>query len=162
LSLTKRQQLFVQSYCENPNLGQTAAAKAAGCGKRAAITACEWMRRPEIISEIQRRMQRGGNIAIRRASNAVTTESVLQDMSDLEELIKKSGMGAWQSGALLKIIEMRGKYLKMFTDRVEVGMDDVLIQKLMEGRKRAFQDEPPAIEAQVVAELPPAEAEVGN
>ena len=166
MALTKRQQLFVKSYCENPDLGQTAAAKAAGIGKRAQITACEWMRKPEIIAEIQRRMQKGTERHLgaieRRASNTVSKESVLQDCAELEETIKQQGMGAWQATALLKIIELRAKIGKLLTERVELGLDDVLIEKLMEGRKRAFQNEPPVIEAQPAPALPAAEAEVAQ
>ena len=37
----------------------------------------------------------------------------------------------------MKVVELKGKYLKMWTEKVEFGLDDALIQKLQEGRKRA-------------------------
>lgn len=159
MALTKLQQAFIEEYTRDPTCGQAEAARRAGYGaKRAKITSYELMRNPEIQREIERRMTRKLSQVERSAGGAVTKESVLEDMAELEDSIKRAGIGAWQSAALLKIIEMRGKFLKMFTDRVELGVDDVLVEKLLEGRKRAglAEPQPPTIEAAEVPALPEA------
>ena len=53
------------------------------------------------------------------------------------ETAKAAGIGAWQSQAILRGYELLGKYLGFFTDKVEVGADQKLIEQLLLGRKRA-------------------------
>jgi hypothetical protein len=48
-----------------------------------------------------------------------------------------AGSGAWQMTTLPKAYELLGKHLKMFTDKVELGLDDALIERLTAGRLRA-------------------------
>jgi len=152
---------FVHEMVTVPGITQKQAAINAGCSvKRAAVTSCEWMRDPNIKREIDRQLAAKLGAIEKKASAELTPATVIEDLDDIAEMCKQAGPGAWQAATLVKVAELKGKYLKMFTDRVEVGLDDVLIQKLMEGRKRASA-EPPVIEAQVVAELP-AEAEVAN
>jgi hypothetical protein len=70
-------------------------------------------------------------------SEKLTPERVIQDLEQIEEMCKMAGPGAWQASTLVKIAELKGKYLKMWTDRVEVGPTEALMELLLEGRKRA-------------------------
>lgn len=38
----------------------------------------------------------------------------------------------------VKALELLGKYRKLFTEKIEVTADDALVQRLLNGRKRAF------------------------
>jgi hypothetical protein len=71
------------------------------------------------------------------ASDKLTPERVLQDLDDIAEMCKTAGAGAWQAGTLVKVAELKGKYLKMWTEKVEVGPTDALMELLLEGRRRA-------------------------
>lgn len=141
MALTKKQQAFVKEYLEPTCAGQTDAARKAGFSvKRAKITAYELMRNPEVKREIDRRLLAGklqrieGDVTAKRE---LTPESVIQDLDDIAEMCKTAGAGAWQVATLVKIAELKGKYLKMFTDRVEFAIDDKLIARLEAGRRNA-------------------------
>ena len=139
MSLTKKKRAFIAAYCDDPALGQADAARKAGCGERAKITASEWMRDSEVKMEIQRRLANKlgrveGEITAKRE---LTPESVIQDLDAIAEMCHTAGAGAWQAATLVKIAELKGKYLKMFTERIEFGVDEKLIARLEAGRKRA-------------------------
>ena len=55
------------------------------------------------------------------------------------ENAKKSGAGAWQATARLRGYELLGKHLGMFVDKVEVGLDEKLMERLIAGRRRALE-----------------------
>jgi phage terminase small subunit len=158
MSLTEKQQAFVREDAADPTISKAEAVRRAGyAAGRAKITASELSKDPEIQAEIERRLKK---IAI-ATRVPLSAESVLIDLDDIDETCKRAGAGAWQVATRVKIAELKGKYLKMFTDRVEVGVDDALIEKLLEGRKRAGIDSPKVIDAQPVLELP-AENENGQ
>jgi phage terminase small subunit len=132
VALTKKQQMFVTEYCADPQCGKEEAARRAGFSRnRAAITACELMKNPEVQREIERRLTK------KLDKLETTQESVLQELHAIIEAAKEAGAGHWQMQARLKATELLGKYLKMFTEKVEVGPSDALMELLLEGRKRA-------------------------
>ena len=132
MSLTKKQQLFVKEYCSDPDLGKAEAARRAGYTKsRAQITACELMKNPEVQREIERKLTK------RIEKLETTQESVLQELHSIIEAAKEAGAGHWQMQARLRATELLGKHLKMFTEKVEIGPNDALMELLLEGRKRA-------------------------
>jgi hypothetical protein len=132
-------------------VGKAEAARRAGFQKsRAKITACELMKHPEVQKEIERRL------AKKLARTSITSDTVLDELLDIIEACKEAGAGAWQMTARLKAAELLGKHLKMFSDRVEVGLDDELMSRLLEGRKRAGVLRPEEVHAQLIrAKLPP-------
>lgn len=146
MALTKMQQLFVREYCADPKTGKEEAARKAGYSKtRAAITACELMKNAEVQTEIERLM----NKRIEKIDAvAVSPESVLRELADIIEAAKTAGAGHWQMQARLKATELIGKYLKMFTEKVEVGPNDQLMELLLEGRRRAGLREPKTLTAE--------------
>jgi hypothetical protein len=70
----------------------------------------------------------------------------LGELQDIIDAAKLAGAGAWQMSTRLKAVELQGKFLKMWTEKVEVGLDDALMERLLQGRKRAGlpTPEPPA------------------
>ena len=155
MGLTKSQQLFVLEYSKDPKCGKTEAARRAGySAKRAQITGCELMKNPEVLREVDRLLKQ----RVEKTSVAkLTAESVIDDLNDIDECCKQAGAGAWQVATRVKIAELKGKYLKMFTDRVEVDIDDKLMERLEAGRRRSGLEraelpaaEPPVIEGEVV------------
>src|SRR5215469_752594 len=127
--------MFVMEYCADPKIDKTEAALRAGYSKdRAQSTGCELMKHPEVLREIERQL----NSKVKSVeSKTLTPETVIQDLDNIAEMCRTAGAGAWQAATLVKIAELKGKYLKMFTDKVEVGPNDALMELLLEGRKRA-------------------------
>jgi hypothetical protein len=132
MGLTKMQRGFIAAYCEDPKIGQAEAARKAGCSlKRAKQTAYEWMRDPEVKREIDRQLAgKVDRVEIVARAEKLTPERVIQDLEGIEEMCRLAGPGAWQASTLVKIAELKGKYLKMFTDRIEFDIDEKLIARL--------------------------------
>jgi hypothetical protein len=52
--LTPQQQKFCELYAADLKANAAKAARGAGCGKAAKVTACRWMKLPQITAEIER------------------------------------------------------------------------------------------------------------
>src|SRR5437899_865478 len=115
------QRAFISAYCEDPKIGQADAARKAGCSlKRAKQTAYEWMHDPEVKREIDRQLalKTEGRIEVLSARNGkLTPEDVIRELDQIEETCKTAGPGAWQVATRVKVAELKGKYLKMWTER---------------------------------------------
>ena len=142
----------------NPHIsGQTEAARNAGySAARAAITATELMRKPEIVREIerQRAAKFGTQIEVieqKAKSGEVSRESLSHECDEVIEQCTTAGAGAWQTQGRLKAIELKAKLNGLLTDKVEVGLNDKLVEILESARRRSG-----------LAELPPVPAIEGE
>ena len=148
MGLTKLKRAFIKEFVDDPACGQAEAARRAGfSAKRAKITACELMKDPAVKMEIDRRLaNKLGQVEEKAAGpkQPLTPEVVIQDLEAIAEMCRHAGPGAWQAATLVKVAELKGKYLKMWTEKVEVGPTDELMQLLLEGRKRAAMTLPAA------------------
>ncbi|MGC2474938.1 MAG: terminase small subunit [Candidatus Sulfotelmatobacter sp.] len=161
--LTKKKRAFIANYCEDPKCNQAEAARKAGCSlKRAKQTAYEFMRDPEVKREIDRQLAiKVDRVEVLVKTEKLTAERVINDLEDIEEMCKVAGPGAWQASTLVKIAELKGKYLKMWTDRLELDVDEKLIARLEAGRRNAGLNVPqlptptiePAAEEKTEAEI---------
>lgn len=138
MGLTKRKREYISIFCNDPKLGPTEAARKAGYAvSRAKQTGYDLMRDPDVKREIDRILaNKIDSVEIAAKKEKLTPERVIQDLEDIAEGCKTAGPGAWQAATLVKVAELKGKYLKMWTEKIEVGLDDALIAKLQEGRKR--------------------------
>ena len=152
MALSKMARAFIAAYCADPTCGKAEAARKAGySAKRARVTASELMRNLEVKGEIERRLERQVSDKVTRIetnseTQKLTPEVVIRDLDEVSEMCKLAGAGAWQAATLVKIAELKGKYLKMWTERVEFGLDEKLIAMLEAGRKRAGLNQPPMLE----------------
>ena len=139
MGLTRLQRAFIQIYTSRPDYNVTAAARNAGYSvKRAKQAGYELMRNPDVKAEIDRQLaNKIDRVEIVAKVEKLTPERVIQDLEEIEEMCKTAGPGAWQASTLVKVAELKGKYLKMWTEKVEVGPTEALMQLLLEGRKRA-------------------------
>jgi phage terminase small subunit len=104
--LTTKQRLFVENYLINPNA--TEAARQAGYkGNDVTLGAvgAENLKKPQIAAFIQQRVE----------DVIITADEVLGDLKKI-----KDGKGERTSDKL-KALELLGKYLKLFTDKIEHG-----------------------------------------
>jgi phage terminase small subunit len=95
--LTRRQALFALEVASDPSLTGADAARKAGCrGDTAKVTACRWLKMPQVKAEIQRLQE---EILEREG---VTRFSVLRELAaighsnpkDIDEALSKGGMAA--------------------------------------------------------------------
>ena len=93
------------------------------------------MKDAEIKAAIQRKMEK------RFEKLEITANHVLAELDEIRDAAIDAGSGAWQSATRVKVAELKGRYLGMFRDKLEIGLDEELIKRLQEGRKRAFPSE---------------------
>jgi phage terminase small subunit len=139
LGITKKKRAFIAAYFECPKLTQAEVARKAGYSiKRAKQAAYELMRDPDVKREIDRQLaNKVDRVEVVAKAEKLTPERVIKDLEEIEEMCKLAGPGAWQASTLVKIAELKGKYLKMWTERIEVGVDEKLIARLEAGRRNA-------------------------
>jgi phage terminase small subunit len=131
MALTKRKQLFVAEYLADPKSnGAQAVIRAGFSEKRAKVTASELLKDPEIKAAIEHKQNQ------RLAKLDINANLVLAGLLELRDRCVEAGSGAWQTAGLLKVYELLGRHLKMFTDKVELGFDEELVKRLEAGRKR--------------------------
>ncbi len=125
--LTAKQRAFISWYISaEVNCNGTEAARRAGYrgnDNTLATVAFENLRKPAIRGEIDQRM------AIALSGARTTVEKVLQDL----ETTRVKALADGQYGAATRCSELQGRYLKMFTDRIEhvETIDDVSTEELI-------------------------------
>ena len=123
-TFTAKQSAFIHWYCSaEVNMNGTEAARRAGYkGKDATLrsVASENLTKPNIRKEITKQI----DAALLGAD--VTVEKVLQDLQVIMAKARADG----RYSAAVRCVELQGKYLKMFTDKVE---HDQTIDKVSTG-----------------------------
>jgi phage terminase small subunit len=104
--LTRKQEAFINEYCVTLNATQSAI-KAGYKSKNANATGAENLTKPYIKHEIEKRLKEKAN------QNNINAELVL---NGIKEIAFKSNA---KDTDRLRALELLGKYLKLFTDKVE-------------------------------------------
>jgi hypothetical protein len=131
-TISDTQRRFIHEYLADPNRNGAAAAARAGYGQSSAKqTAYKLLHNAEILREMDRQMK------MHLAKLEVDAEMVISGIVDTINEAKASGSGAWQMQAQQRGYELLGKYLGLFSERVESAADEKVIERLMRGRKRA-------------------------
>lgn len=126
--LTRKQETFIAHYVSAAvSMNGTEAARRAGYKGNAATlanVAAENLRKPYISEEIDRRM------AIALSATGVTVEKVLRDI----EGIMTRAMEKKQYASAVRCVELQGKYLGMFSNRIKhsEAIEDISTEKLLE------------------------------
>ena len=111
--LTCKQQAFTEWYCSAAvNMNGTEAARRAGysgADKVLAQVAWENLRKPDIRQLIDAKLKQALSAA------GVTVEAVLWKL----QVITEKAIEASQYGAAVRAVELQGKYLKLWSDRIE-------------------------------------------
>jgi len=95
------------------------------------------MRNPDIVREIDRQTaNKLGGIEAQAKSKEVSRESLCQQCDEVIEQCTSAGPGSWQMQSRLKAIELKAKLYGLLTEKVELGLDDKLVELLESGRKR--------------------------
>jgi hypothetical protein len=94
------------------------------------------------LREVERRLankleNKLAAIETRAKSKEVSRESLCQECDELIEECKTQGAGAYQMQTRLKALEFKAKLYGLMSEKVELGLDDKLIQLLESGRRRS-------------------------
>ncbi len=118
-ALTKKQDLFCQEYLVDLNATQ-AAIRAGYSARTAHVIGQENLTKPAIAAAVQAYMNARSK-RIERKADDVLTDLQRVKTDAMKQVIDKDGnsLMANHSGAL-KALELEGRHLKMFTDKMEV------------------------------------------
>ena len=118
-ALTKKQDLFCQEYLVDLNATQ-AAIRAGYSAKTAHVIGQENLRKPAIAAAVQAYMNARSK-RIERKADDVLSDLQRVKTDAMKQVIDKDGnsLMANHAGAL-KALELEGRHLKMFTDKMEV------------------------------------------
>ena len=128
MALTAKQRAFVSWYCSaEVNMNGTEAARRAGYkGSNPTLRAVahENLTKPHIQKEIQSRTR------VALSNTNVTVEKVLRDL----ELTYVEAMNAGCYSPAVRCLELQGKYLKMFSDKIEHvrTLEETSLEELVE------------------------------
>ena len=113
--LTLKESAFVQHYCAGTSktagngLESAIAAGYQGTPKSLRVTASQILRRPHVVKAMDKLTSK----AVKRSG--LTVDKVLAQLEETRVAAVKVG----NYGAAVRCIELTGKYLKMFTERIE-------------------------------------------
>ncbi len=107
--LTPKQEIFISEYISN-GFNATQAAKDAGYSQKTAMQIGEEnLRKPVIAEQIDKKK---AEIA---KKNELTADVFLKNLEEARQMAKDEK----QLSALVRAIELQGKYLKLLTDKIE-------------------------------------------
>lgn len=125
MALTPKQSIFAHEFLIDFNLTQ-AAIRAGYRAKSASGAGYRNLRNPEVMQLIK-------DAADERATkHGLNPDQILADLIDL----KDSAINAGSFGPAVRALELAGKHLRMFVDRVELAGENGFADRLMEARKR--------------------------
>lgn len=134
--LTAKQEMFCKEYLVDLNATQ-AAIRAGYSVKTAAVTGCENLIKPNIAERIQilfdtrsAKVELNSEWVLRNlekvANRCMTAEPV---MVKGEEGMEESGEYKFDSSGANKSLELIGKHLKLFTDKIEQDVSFTVVRK---------------------------------
>lgn len=135
--LTPKQEAFCREYLIDLN-GTQAAIRAGYSAKRADMIGYENLRKPEIAAFIQQAMTERSDRVQRTADDVLKDIHKVKDSCMSEAFDQQGNAVMVDPKAALKALELEGRHLKMFTDKLEVEVRDSLAERLERVRaKRA-------------------------
>lgn len=134
MKLTNKQELFIQYYMISLN-ATDAAIKAGYKAKTAKEIGYENLTKPHIRSGIDSRLTK------RAQDNGITADYVLSSLKSIAERCqqqepvrdkqgKETGEYKFDSGGANKSLELLGKYLKLFTEKIETSGETTVNNKV--------------------------------
>lgn len=142
--LTNKQLLFIAEYVRTGN-GTKSAIFAGYSEKTADVIASENLTKPKIVQEIDKKMSGiMSKIDIDSEYILGSLKKVAERCMQAEQVVSKDGepMGEYRfdaSGAN-KSLELLGRNLKLFTDKIEINDSSDITERLTRGRARVLEE----------------------
>lgn len=138
--MTNKQINFINEYLKSKNATE-AAIKAGYSPKTAASQASELLKKPNISKEIDKILQKASENALVSAEYVIRSlkevaERCLQHKPVLDYEGNETGEYEFDSSGANKALELLGRNLKLFTDKVEVEASENLAEALAAAIKR--------------------------
>lgn len=139
--MTPKQRRFVAEYLKDHN-GKEAAIRAGFSSKSAKAIACELLSKPEVRAELEDKMVEVEDKAIVDAAYVLTSLKEVSKRCMVAEPVleynpetrQKEETGEWKfdSAGANRSLELLGKHLKLFTDKVEHDLTEDLRSLIMQ------------------------------
>lgn len=127
--LTAKQEAFCREYLIDLN-GTQAAIRAGYSSKRADAIGYENLRKPEIAAAIQKAMTDRAERVQRSADDVLKDIQRVKESCMAEAFDQQGNAVMADPKAALKALELEGRHLKMFTDKIEhsgkVGLESLI------------------------------------
>lgn len=138
--LTAKQQAFVDEYLKDLNATQ-AAIRAGYSPKTAQAIAAENLSKPLLSQAIQERMDaRSKRVSIDADYVLKGIARVVDRCEQVEPVLDREGNPTgeftFQAMPALRGYELLGRHLKLFTDKIEVSVNETLAARLAKAKKR--------------------------
>lgn len=142
--LTKKQELFVKEYLIDLNATQ-AAIRAGYSQKTSYSIGEENLKKPVIAAAIQEAMDKRAKRIDVNADYVLNTivETIERCKQEIEPIFEGTGENRvftgefrFDSGAVLKGAELLGKHLKLFTDKIDVNVNENLAEAITRAKQR--------------------------
>jgi phage terminase small subunit len=124
-TLTPKQNLFISEYLANGMNASKAAISAGYSESSAGSIGSENLTKPEIVAEIDKRLER------RAKRLGADADYVINTIMSVIEKCNDSDSELYDPQAVLKGAELIGKTLKLFTDKLEIEGDAVKITNVL-------------------------------
>jgi len=131
-TLTEREQRFVDQFLLLGNATQAALAAGYANNRGISAMASRVFNRPRVKAAIEAAKEQ------MHEKNLITVEGILADLQELK--VRCMSDEKWNPQAAKGALELLGKHLKMFTDRMEIDTSDELAEKLARARRRLEED----------------------
>ena len=136
--LTEKQKKFCREYLVDLNATQ-AAIRAGYSKKTATVIANETLSLPYLQEHLQKMMNK------RAEKTEITAEMVLQDINEIKNRTMAVGK-EFDAKSALKALELLGKHLVLFSDRIQHGFDDATLKIILSALPAEYKE---AVEAQL-------------
>jgi len=121
--LTEKQKNFCREYLIDLNATQ-AAIRSGYSKKTAHAIGKENLHKPLIQKQLQKTMNK------RAEKTEITAEMVLQDINEIKTRTMAPGKD-FDAKSALKALELLGKHLVLFTDKIQHGFDDATLNTIL-------------------------------
>ena len=121
--LTEKQKNFCREYLVDLNATQ-AAIRAGYSKKTAGEMGHETLKKPQIQKQLQKTMNK------RAEKTEITAEMVLKDINEIKTRTMRTGK-EFDAKSALKALELLGKHLVLFTDKIQHGFDDATLNMIL-------------------------------
>jgi hypothetical protein len=153
VGLTKKNRAILAMVQSDPRLTlEDAIRKVGGVSENSVPVIASRLRWDEEFVKAMERKTTQQIEALERKDDKLTAQDVLNTLAEIDGNCKAAGDIAWAVQARIKIVELRGKHLGMFADKVELSYGEELGKLLTEARERRRLMELPAIEGKLASD----------
>ena len=140
--LTEKQKNFCREYLVDLNATQ-ASVRSGYSKKTAGAIGRENLQKPAIQKQLQILMDK------RAEKTEITAEQVLQDINEIKTRTMETGK-EFDPKSALKALELLGKHLVLFSDKIQHGFDDATLNTILSALPAEYAEAVRALLAEII------------